>query len=79
MSKYSFCLSPKKSTITVPLRLISGKIGTEITFRLAGREHTLRQAKSPIWGQEIPMEVAAFVLLSSIALWFAEEISRNQL
>jgi hypothetical protein len=39
----------------------------------------LRQAKSPFGGQEIPMEVAALVLFSSIALWFAEEISGNQL
>ena len=55
------------------------KNGTNVTVRLARREHTLRQSKLPFEGQEIPMEVAAFVLLSSIALWFAEEISRNQL
>jgi hypothetical protein len=46
---------------------------------LAGREHTSSQPKSPLWGQEISMEVAALVLFSSIALWFAEEISGNQL
>jgi hypothetical protein len=33
----------------------------------------------PHGGQESPMEVAALVLFSSIALWFAEEISGNQL
>jgi len=55
------------------------KIGTNVTVSLAAREHTLRQPRSPIRVQEISMEVAAFVLLGSIALWFAEEISRNQL
>jgi hypothetical protein len=30
-------------------------------------------------GQEFPMEVAALVLFSSIALWFAGELSGNQL
>jgi hypothetical protein len=39
----------------------------------------LSEVKLRLDGQENPMEVAALVLFSSIALWFAEEISGNQL
>jgi hypothetical protein len=42
-------------------------------------DHTVRQTRTPLRGQEIPMEVAALVLFSSIALWFVEELSDNQL
>jgi len=70
---------PGICSIAIPLQPPSEQNGTDITVRLADHEHTLWQPKSPLSGQEISMEVAAFVLLSSIALWFAEEISRNQL
>ena len=66
-------------SVSIPLRQLHEKYATRVTVRLAGHEHTLRQARSPRGGQESPMEVAALVLFSSIALWFAEEISGNQL
>jgi len=74
-----FRLSGADDAASIPLRQLSENSGTRITVRLAGHEHTVRQAKPPRGGQENPMEVAALVLFSSIALWFAEEISGNQL
>jgi hypothetical protein len=32
-----------------------------------------------LWPRENGMEVAAFVMLGSVALWFAQEFSDNQL
>jgi hypothetical protein len=33
----------------------------------------------PLWPRENGMEVAAFVMLGSVALWFAQVFSDNQL
>jgi hypothetical protein len=70
---------PQLGNLPVLLQQLYENFGTRITVTSASHEHTFCQVRPPFRGQEISMEIAALVLFSSVALWFAEEISGNLL
>jgi hypothetical protein len=61
-------------------RPMNGRDPNCITVLLLHCKHTsARQVAMPLWPRENGMEVAAFVMLGSVALWFAQQFSDNQL
>ena len=64
--------------IRVLVRVIRDRISTRITDFLGCNVHTSRTLKRPTGVRENPMEIAAFVVLSSVALWIAEEVHAHR-
>jgi hypothetical protein len=70
---------PETASVLIAISGHAENFGIRVTVPFARHGHTLRRVRSPFRGQEIQMEIAALVLFSSVALWFADEISGNRL